>query len=205
MPAADVVQESVVGFAHHRIDRADRLVARLFQGIFDEGLHRRADAQRVGQDDRSFQFAQFRNLRASGQLSEAIAHIHRRGHLFLKQVAAVRDDGGDAGADVVSFRKRDLADLDAGDIRDGVERAGRTPISTPKSRSRPRSSADVERGSMARIRPRQRVCDGDMNHWPETAADGAEAWRAFSRAAHSRMLRASIYRRASTAQPKAAA
>ena len=37
----------------------------------------------------------------------------------------MRQDRGDAGADVVAANDRRLPDFDAGDVRDGVERAGR--------------------------------------------------------------------------------
>jgi hypothetical protein len=37
----------------------------------------------------------------------------------------VGEDGRDTGPDVPALDERDLPDLDAGDVRDGVERAGR--------------------------------------------------------------------------------
>src|SRR5262249_388380 len=50
--------------------------------------------------------------------------VHRAGHLLLKEIAAVREDGRDAGADVLAAHDGGVADANAVHVGDGVERPG---------------------------------------------------------------------------------
>ncbi len=50
--------------------------------------------------------------------------MNAAGHFFGKQIVGMRQDGGDAGADVVTFDEGAMADSNAGDIGDGVKPAG---------------------------------------------------------------------------------
>jgi len=77
-----------------------------------------------GQDDRRLEVAQLIHLRAAGQFAETVAYEDRGRRLLLEEVAGVRNDGGDAGADGVSIDERDVAHGDARHIGYGIERSG---------------------------------------------------------------------------------
>ena len=83
-----------------------------------------ACCQRIGEDDGCFELAEFLDLGRAGKLAEAVIDGEGGGHLVLKQVAAVRQDRGCAGADRLAFDDGRMADGHAFDIGDGVERAG---------------------------------------------------------------------------------
>jgi len=51
--------------------------------------------------------------------------VHGGGHAIEEQVAAVRQDSGDAGVNGITSGDRRLTDLHASDIGDGVQRARR--------------------------------------------------------------------------------
>jgi hypothetical protein len=59
-----------------------------------------------------------------GQLAEGVADEHRAGDLVLKQVAAVRQDGGHAGADLVTADHGRVTDADTRDVGNRVVRTG---------------------------------------------------------------------------------
>ncbi len=69
--------------------------------------------------------AELLDLGHPGQLAVAVPDRDPGRDLVLEDVAAVGDDGRDARPDVFAFDERDLADLDPGDVGDGVERPGR--------------------------------------------------------------------------------
>ena len=122
---ADVVQARVVRFAHERVDRANRLVARLRQGVGDDRLEGGPNGQSVGQDDRRLDRAQLLDLRRAGKLAEGVAHENGARDFLLKQVAAVGEDGRDARMDLLSIVDRRMPDPDSRDVGDGVEWSGR--------------------------------------------------------------------------------
>jgi hypothetical protein len=122
--AADVVETAVVGFADQRVDRSHLLVARLSDRVAHDGVHRRADAQRVGQHDRRLDRTELVDLCRSRQLAERIADKHRPGDLVLKHVAAVRHDRGDARTHTVTLDDGRVPDAHALDVRDRIRRAG---------------------------------------------------------------------------------
>ena len=125
VPAADVVEPAVVRLAHDGIDRSDLLVSREAERPVDDGVRRRRDAQGVGQDDRRFERAELLDLGHAGELAVAVADRDPGRDLVLEEVADVRQNGRHARPDVLPFDERDLADLDPGDVGDGVERARR--------------------------------------------------------------------------------
>ena len=118
--APDVVQATVVGFSDERVHAPDVIVSRLRDRPGDDRLDRRSDAERVGQDDRALNCAQFVHLRGAGELAEGVADEHGPGHLVPEQVAGVRQDGGHARAHAVALDDRRVADADAGDIGNRV-------------------------------------------------------------------------------------
>ena len=103
----------------------DLLVSREAERPIDDGVGGRRDAQGVGQDDRGLERAELFDLGHAGELAVAVGDRDPGRDLVLEDVAAVGEDGRDAGPDVLPFDERDLADLDPGDVGDGVERAGR--------------------------------------------------------------------------------
>jgi hypothetical protein len=116
-------KRSVVRLTDERVDRADGVVARLRQRPPHRGLERRADRERVGQDDRRFDGSQFLHLSRSGELAKCVADEHRAGDLLAEQIAAVRQDRRHPGPDGVAGHDRRLTDADALDVGDRIERS----------------------------------------------------------------------------------
>jgi hypothetical protein len=123
--AADVVQPAVVGLPDQRVDRSHLFVPGLRERIGDDAFDAGADAEGVGEDDRRLDLPELEDLSRSRQLAERVADEHRAGHLVLKEVPAVRQDGRHSGADVVALDDRGVTDLHAGDVGDRVERTRR--------------------------------------------------------------------------------
>ena len=122
---ANIVQTAVIGLAHHGIQRGDALIARLRQGPAVHRLDGAADRQRVGQQDRRLDLAQFDKLRGACQLAKAVEHSKAGRNLVLKRIAIMRQDRRHPGADALALTDRDMADAHAGHIGDRVQRAGR--------------------------------------------------------------------------------
>ena len=123
--AADVVQVAVVGLADQRIDGPHLLVAGQRQHVVEQGVGHARHVERGGERDRRLDLAQFVDLRGAGQLAEGVADEDRAGHLFAEQIAGMRQDRRDAGANIVAANQRGVADADAGHVGDGVERPAR--------------------------------------------------------------------------------
>ena len=120
--APDRVQHvAVVGLAHHRVDRANLLHARLREQPADHRVRGAPDAQRAGEQDRRLELAQLVHLRHAKQLAEAVPDVDGGGDAVEKGVAGMRQDGGDAGTDGVADANRGLADANAGDVGDRVQ------------------------------------------------------------------------------------
>jgi hypothetical protein len=120
--AADVVEIAVVGFTDHRVHGEHLLVPRQRQHVADEGVGHARHAQGGSQQDRGLDLAQLLHLGHTGQLAEAVTHEDGAGHLLEEEIAGVRQDGGHAGAHGVAADDGRLADLDTGDVGDGIER-----------------------------------------------------------------------------------
>jgi hypothetical protein len=69
--------------------------------------------------------AELVHLRRAHELAEAVADEDGPRHLLLKEVAAVRHDGRDAGAHVFAANQSRVADSHAFNVCDGVESSGR--------------------------------------------------------------------------------
>ena len=123
--AANVVQRPVVRLADERVHGPHLLIAPLGDRPGDDRLHGRADGERVRQHDRRLDRAELLHLRRSGKLPEGVPDEDRARHFLLKQVAAVREDRGDARADVVALDDRRVPDADAGHVGDRVQRTRR--------------------------------------------------------------------------------
>ena len=156
--AADVVEAAVVGLADERVDRAHLLVARLRERVAHDRIHRRADAERVGQDDRRLDRAELVDLRRAGELAERVADEHRPGHLVLKDVAAVRHDRGDAGAHAVALDDGRVPDAHARHVGDRVQRARLVHTRRDAQVARPRPRLRDNGGNQPEHR--QRGCGG---------------------------------------------
>jgi len=90
-----------------------------------------ADAQRVGQRNRSLQLAEFLQLGPADRLAERVDDVEGGGDLLPEHVAAMRQDDGHASPGRTSRRirrpfvdDRDVPDPDIRDIGDGVVPAG---------------------------------------------------------------------------------
>src|SRR5262249_40800787 len=121
---ADVVQRAVVRLADQAVDRADGVVPRLCDRPPHERIERDTDTERVGEHDRRLDGAELVDLRGSRELAERVANEHRTRTFLAERVAAVRPDGGAAGAHSAALDDRGVPDEPAADVRDGVQRAG---------------------------------------------------------------------------------
>ena len=127
----DVVEVAVPGLGHHRqrppVARCIRATGT--HALGDHRIAHHADAVRVGQHHRAFQLAGFLEPCRAGHLAVAVEREPRAEHRSVEAVVATRQDRGDAGAHLVPVRQvldqRDLADGDAGDVGDRIERTGR--------------------------------------------------------------------------------
>ena len=93
MHAADIVQLTVVGLAHHRIDRINVPVAFLAEGVFDDSLYGEAYTKSIGKDDGGLYVTQFLHLGAACQLAKSIADKDGCGDLLPENIAVVGEDG----------------------------------------------------------------------------------------------------------------
>jgi len=134
MPTPDVVQEAVVALPHNRADRAGRQADFGIAGqhIVDNSIGHAGNVERVGQQNRGLDHAQFADLLEAQRLAKPVERPHRSDDLLLKEVSAMRQDGGHAGADrplarpqrPVASDQRDMPDPDAGHVSDGIKPAG---------------------------------------------------------------------------------
>ena len=120
MLATDVVQRAVVGLTNHRVDGGDRVVVGLRQRPLHCPVKSGRHTERVRQDHRRFDIAQFHHLGRPGELPEAVGHVDRAGDLVLEQVAGMRQNGGHPGTHVVAVKQRHLANANPFDIGDAV-------------------------------------------------------------------------------------
>ena len=134
MQAANVVERAVIRFPDQRIHGAHLFVPRLLQRPSDDRLDRRADRQGVREDDRRLDRAELVHLRRARELAERVADEYRARHLLLKEISAVRQNRGDAGAHSVAFDNRRLSHRDAAHVGDGVQRT---------RRKRPRGNPEI--------------------------------------------------------------
>src|SRR5690606_41425460 len=100
--ASDVVEHTVVRLPDHRVHRRDRLVPRLGERPGDGTVDTARDAQRVREDDRGLDRAEFGHLGGAGQPPDRVADEHTTGYLLLIDVAGLGDDRGDPGPHVVT-------------------------------------------------------------------------------------------------------
>ena len=122
---ANVVERAVVGLADERIHGSHALVAGLHERPADDRVDRGAYRERVRQNDGRFDRAEFLDLSRPGELAEGVPDKDGAGHLLLEQIAAMREDGGHAGANVVAFDNGGLPDAHAGDVGNRIQRTGR--------------------------------------------------------------------------------
>ena len=120
MAAADVVEPAVVGFTDNGVDTAHIFIARLIERVVQDAFDALGYRQGICQYDRGFDVAKFLDLRHAGELAETISGKNGGRTFLAEDIAVVRHDGRDAGADVVAFNDRNLADLDARDVGDGI-------------------------------------------------------------------------------------
>ena len=130
--AVDVVEVAVPGLRHDRQGPDANLAP-----ACDAGGHQRVahhpDAVRVGEADRGRQHPRFADPFEPGHLAVAVEGVAPREDRLFPGIAIVRDHDGDAGPDrsladlqrPISRDERRVADANARDVGDGVQRAGR--------------------------------------------------------------------------------
>lgn len=123
--ATDVVKEAVVGFADDGIDAADIFIAGEGEHVVGKGSGGVPDGEGVGEKDGSFECAEFIELCGPDEFAKGVEDVDGGGNFFLIEIAGVRKDGSDAGADAVTGDDGGVSDADAGDVGDGIVRAGR--------------------------------------------------------------------------------
>jgi hypothetical protein len=116
----NIVQESVIRFANHRVDRQHILVARQRQHVADYrvGYARHAGGGR--QQDRRFDIAHLIDLRGPCQLSETITHKNCARHFLAVKIAGVRQHRRHAGTNIVPANNGSLPHLDTPNVSDGI-------------------------------------------------------------------------------------
>src|SRR4029079_6608798 len=122
---ADVVERAVVRLRDDRVDRAHLFVAGQREHVVEERVGDTRHVQRRRQENRRLDLAELLDLRRSHDLAEAVADEDAGRHFLDKEIPAVREDGGDAGADGLAADDGGVPDADAGDVGDGVERPRR--------------------------------------------------------------------------------
>ena len=83
------------------------------------------------------------------------------GHLLAEQIAAVRKDGRDAGADRVALHDSDVTDRDASHVGDRVQGAGRSRAWCQLELARPRPRLAVGHGGED---DHEQPCDFRFSH-----------------------------------------
>jgi hypothetical protein len=124
MASADVVEPAVVGFPHNGVDRLHALIPREGEDVVDQSISGGGHAECVCQDDRSFKGAELLDLGRAGELAVRVGDTDRGGNLLLEDVPLMRNDRRHPGPDSAAFDHREVADLHAGNVGDGIERPG---------------------------------------------------------------------------------
>jgi hypothetical protein len=125
MPPPDVVEVAIVGLRHQGVDRPDRFITGQVQHVVDQRIRHPGNAEGGSEQYRGFGLSQLVHLRRAHQLAETVADEDCSRHLVLEQVASVRQDSGDAGADLLVADQGDVPHGDTRDISDCVQGAGR--------------------------------------------------------------------------------
>ena len=117
---SNVVEPTIVGFSHYRVERAHLL----HTGQRQHPPHHRVggppDTQCTGEQNRSLEFAQFVVLGEPDQLPVAVPDDHRGRDAFEIRILFVGEDRSDAGPDRVTLDYRAVSHPDAGHVRDGI-------------------------------------------------------------------------------------
>ena len=101
--------------------------------MVDQGIGHTPDVERVGQRNRRLDLAQLAHLLEAARLAVAVDRVHGGGDFVAEEVAGMGQDHRDAGARrtgaghqrAVAEADGRLAYLHAGDVGDGIPRAGR--------------------------------------------------------------------------------
>src|SRR5437764_6446075 len=137
--SADVVEPAIVGFTDDGINAEDVFVSGLRQGPANQSGRGLPDAQSIGEHDRCFDLSELDDLCGADELAKRVEDKNCTRAFVLKNIPRVRQNGRDSRSDVFAFDDSDLTHLDAGDVGDGVVRAGivDTWMNTQFARSRP--------------------------------------------------------------------
>src|SRR6185503_5062300 len=121
-PRANGVQGAVVRLGHKGIDRSHVLHARLLEHPAHQGIGGAPDTERAREENGRLQLTELRELRGAEELSEAVSDMQRRGDAVEKEIALVRQDRGDAGANGVALVHGRVPYPHARNVGDGVVR-----------------------------------------------------------------------------------
>ncbi len=172
--SVDVIQKSVEGFRNYwQIPQIESRAA--LQVPLDIRVSHDAYAVRVGDHHGAVEESGFFDPGGSGHLAVAILRIPS-GECGIGERLSAGENDRDAGANIGSLNQRCVADLNSGDVRDGVQRAGcsiernaeiarsRLCLSQEREGDRKQCESHVN-SSMVRVRgsPR-RLCEARMRH-----------------------------------------
>ena len=148
MEPADVVKPAIVGFTDDRIDAAHVMVIRLSQGPTGHGCRSVPDAQSIAKDNGRFNLTKLCDLRGTDEFAKRVVDGNCARHFVLKNISGMRQYGRDSCSNVVGFDDGDLADVDAGHVRDSV--VGPRIVDAGMDPQFARSRAVILRGSLRR-------------------------------------------------------
>ncbi len=141
MESTNVVQRPVIGFADQAVDRPHVFIAGLRHGPARHAVERGADRQRVGQDDRRFDRAEFVALECDpASLPNALPTNTAPGTLSRNTLPPCGTIAVTPVLTASPVDERDVPDANAADVRDGVQRAGRAGARRNSQIPRPRAS-----------------------------------------------------------------
>ena len=122
---ANMIQQAVIGLADHPIYRFNFFIAWAGKRVVEQRFRCAWHRERIRQQYRRLDFAQFHDLGAAHQFAKAISHHHARRDFILEQVASMGKNGCCAGANLFPFDQGEMPYPHSLYIGDGVQPSGR--------------------------------------------------------------------------------
>ena len=124
LKTADVVELPVICFADQRVHAADIFITRKSKDPIGQGCGCVPHAESVCQHNGCLDLPDFVDLRGAHKFAKRVVSENCTRDFLLKDIARVRQDRGDTGANALTLGDRNLADLHAPYVRDAVSRSG---------------------------------------------------------------------------------
>ena len=101
MAPLDIIQKTIVALTDDRVDRARGNANRwvLLHSMLGQGIGDQPNVERIGQGNWCFEHAQFAHLFKTARLAKTVDRMHGGANFFLKEIARMRHNHGDASAD----------------------------------------------------------------------------------------------------------